>query len=80
MDTGESIEVTYPYAEDAQGQWCPDHKPARVVLPLSEQGVEAFRWMLPLLEAFPFDAEEAIECAEGGPCSGRTPRGGPAGA
>lgn len=42
-------------------------------------GAEAFRRLLPLVEAFPLDAEEAIACAEGGPCAGRTPNGGPDG-
>lgn len=71
METGETIDVTYPYAQEAHGQWCSDHMPAKATFPLSPQGVEAFRWMLPLLEAFPFDAEEAIACAESGPCAGR---------
>ncbi|MEU0271866.1 hypothetical protein [Streptomyces sp. NPDC006307] len=38
----------------------------------STRGVEALRWSLPLIENYPFDAEEAIAFAQYGPCSQRS--------
>ncbi|MFZ3557166.1 hypothetical protein [Streptomyces sp. BH055] len=63
------IEVTYAYAEAAMHQWCAEHHPPQLKFPLSSKGVEALRWSLPLIESYPFDAEEAIDCAAQGPCS-----------
>ncbi|MFG2140846.1 hypothetical protein [Streptomyces sp. NPDC048650] len=68
-DSGDAITVIFAYAQEAHGHWCAEHRPAEFTFPLSLPGVEALRRALPLIESYPFDAEEAIACAFHGPCS-----------